>query len=80
LGKPFTIAGFVAGEAYMLFAVLAPNLKGTTVPWGAMVERCLIAALFFGPFGGAVGLGAWMLFQALKQGFTGGASSKSDDE
>ena len=58
------IAGFVLGEIYMLFTVLAPNLQGVPVPLEAIVRRVLVLAIFFGPFGAAVGLGIWMLILA----------------
>lgn len=70
LAKPFTFAGFVAGELYMLYTALAPNLKGAVVPWEGMVQRCLALALFFGPFGAAVGVGLWLLVEAIRQTFT----------
>ena len=67
--KPFTIGGFVAGEVYMFFTALAPNLKGTTVPLEAMIQRCLALSIFMGVFGAAVGAGIWMIGHGLGQKF-----------
>lgn len=61
LAKPFTIAGFILGEIYMLYTVLAPNLQGMEVPIGATIKRILAFAIFFGPFGAAAGLGVGLL-------------------
>ncbi len=65
LVKPFTIAGFVVGEIYMLFTVLAPHLQGEVVPLAALIKRLLVLAIFFGPFGAAVGLGLGLIAQAI---------------
>lgn len=65
LVKAFTIGGLVAGEAYMLFAVLAPYRTGAPIPPSALVWKVLSSALFFGPFGAAVGLGIGLLVSAL---------------
>ncbi len=60
--KPFSIAGFVFGEVYMLFTFLAPNLKGgPPVPIEASVMRVLVGAIFLGPFGAAAGMGVGLL-------------------
>ncbi len=63
--KPFSIAGFVAAEIYMLFTVLAPNTAGVPAPLSAMIFRVLGAALFFGPFGALVGMGIGLLVTGL---------------
>lgn len=79
LAKPFTIAGFVLGEVYMLLTVLAPNLKGTVVPLEAKFDRVLVGGVFFGPFGAAVGLGVWLLGLAAVQTFRGSPILPEDD-
>jgi hypothetical protein len=71
LAKYFTIAGFVAGEVYMVYVALAPNLKGEVVPMEAAIHRVLGLSLFFGPFGAAIGLGIWMLVLAIQQSIFG---------
>jgi hypothetical protein len=63
LVKAFAIAGFVLAEIYMVFTVLAPHLPGDEVPLGSTIRRLLILAIFFGPFGLAVGTGVGMLVQ-----------------
>lgn len=63
--KPFTIAGFIFGELYMLSTVLAPYYTGGAVPLAGKIYRILGAAFFFGPFGAAVGLGVGLLVGAL---------------
>ena len=65
LTKPFTIAGFILGELYMLYAVLAPYHTGAPVPLIGKIYRILGASVFFGPFGAAVGLGIGLLVGAL---------------
>ena len=63
--KPFSIAGLIVGEIYMLFTVLGPNTAGVVAPLGAMVARVAGAALFFGPFGAVVGMGVGLLVSGL---------------
>lgn len=65
LVKAFTIGGFVAGEIYMLLAVLAPYRTGAPIPTSALIGKILASALFFGPFGAAIGLGLGLLVSAL---------------
>ncbi len=65
LSKPFTIAGFALGEIYMLFAVLAPYRTGAAIPATALVWKIIVCAIFFGPFGAAVGLGVGLIVSAL---------------
>jgi hypothetical protein len=65
LVKLFTIAGFVFGEIYMLYAVLAPYRTGAAIPASALVWKIIASAFFFGPFGAAVGLGVGLLVSAL---------------
>lgn len=55
--KPFCIAGFIAGEIYMLLTILAPPPTGPTIPWESQLFRVLGSAFFFGPFGAAAGTG-----------------------
>lgn len=59
--KPFTIAGFILGELYMVFTVLGPDKSGMEVPWTGIIARLTGASLFFGPFGAAAGMGVGML-------------------
>ena len=61
LVKPFTIAGFIVGELYMVFTVLGPDRSGMDVPWTGVAGRLIGASLFFGPFGAALGLGVGLL-------------------
>ena len=61
LVKPFSIAGFVAGEIYLLFAALAPYHNGQEVQMAGKIWRILAASLFFGPFGAVVGMGVGLL-------------------
>jgi hypothetical protein len=63
--KAFTIGGFVLGEIYMLFAVLAPYRTGATIPASILAWKILLSAIFFGPFGAAVGLGVGLLVSAV---------------
>jgi hypothetical protein len=63
LVKAFAIAGFVLAEIYMAFTVLAPHLPGDEVPTSAIIRRLFVLAIFFGPFGMAVGTGIGMLVQ-----------------
>lgn len=59
--KPFTIAGFIFGELYMVFTVLGPDRSGMALPWIGALGRLLASSLFFGPFGAALGLGVGLL-------------------
>ena len=63
--KPFSIAGFILGEIYMLYTVLAPLKSGAPVPGDYMAWRILTAAVFFGPLGALVGLGIGLLVGAV---------------
>jgi hypothetical protein len=65
LAKPFAIAGFVLGEIYMFFAVVAPYHTGAPIPGGALAWKVVLSALFFGPFGALVGTGVGLLVSAL---------------
>ncbi len=66
--KPFTIAGFVVGEIYMFFTVLAPSVSEHSTGNSTLFWRALTSALFFGPFGAAVGLGVGLLVSAVLRG------------
>jgi hypothetical protein len=63
--KVFTIAGFVLGEIYMLFTVLAPYRTGAAIPTSALIWKTATSAIFFGPFGAALGLGIGLLLAGL---------------
>src|SRR5688500_8141688 len=65
LSKPFTIAGFILGEIFMLFVVLAPYRTGAEIPLSSLIGKMLASALFFGPFGAAAGLGLGLIVAAL---------------
>jgi hypothetical protein len=65
LAKPFTIAGFILGEIFMLYVVLAPYRTGAEIPLGALIGKIFAASLFFGPFGAAAGLGLGFIVAAL---------------
>ncbi len=66
LTKPFSIAGFIFGEAYMLFAALAPSYSnGAPVEFAGKLARIAAGIIFFGPFGAAMGLGVGILVGAL---------------
>ncbi len=63
--KAVAIAGCVLAEIYMVFTMLAPNAADHPAPWTYLVKRLLIGAIFFGPFGLAVGTGVGLLVQAV---------------
>jgi len=79
--KPFCIAGFILAEVYMVWMVLAPNTAVMVFVPGPMpipvmvvaarpqfwmtMLRLFIYAIFLGPFGGLVGLGAGLLTTGL---------------
>ncbi|HEX5177349.1 MAG TPA: hypothetical protein VFV83_09985, partial [Chthoniobacteraceae bacterium] len=65
LAKPFAIAGFVLGEIYMFFAVVAPYHTGAPIPGEALAWKVVFSAIFFGPFGALVGTGVGLLVSAL---------------
>ena len=62
---PFSIAGFILGEAYMLFAVLAPYRTGAPIPADTLIGKLIVFAIFFGPFGALVGLGVGLLVSGM---------------
>ena len=65
LSKPFSIAGFFLGEIYMLAIVLAPRATGDIPPVAYQIKLALGLALFCGPFGALIGLGAGLLVSAI---------------
>jgi hypothetical protein len=65
LTKPFSIAGFVLGEVYMLFIVFAPSRSGETVPLAHQFWRVVSLAGFCGVSGALIGLGVGLLVSAL---------------
>jgi len=65
LAKPFTIAGFILGEIFMLFVVLAPYRTGAEIPLWSLIGKIFASSLFFGPFGAAAGLGLGFIVAAL---------------
>ena len=62
--KAIAIAGAVLAEIYMVYTVLAPNPAGPA-PLGYLLKRVFVGAIFFGPFGLAVGTGVGLLVQAI---------------
>jgi len=64
LTKPFSIGGFIVGEIYLGFAATAPYHTGDPVEPGVVIQRLLIGALFFGPFGALIGMGIGLLVGA----------------
>jgi uncharacterized membrane protein len=65
LVKPFFIAGFILGEVYVAFLLLAPGIP--PVHWTGAVT----AILLFGPFAGAAGGGLGVLATGLWNKFRG---------
>ena len=63
--KTCTIGGFVLGEIYMLYAVLAPYRTGVPIPSSTLLWKLVASSVFFGPFGAAIGLGFGLLVSAL---------------
>ena len=63
--KPFSIAGFILGEIYMLFTVLAPLRTGAPVPGDYTLGRIVWAGIFMGCCGALVGLGVGLLVGAI---------------
>jgi hypothetical protein len=57
LTKPFSIAGFILGEIYLIFAALAPYPNGVEVQLSGKIWRILVGSLFLGPFGAVAGMG-----------------------
>jgi hypothetical protein len=65
LSKPFSIAGFVLGEIYMVFALLGPSPSGESVPVAHLIGRALWGFLFMGMCGALVGMGIGLLVSAF---------------
>lgn len=60
--KPFFIAGFILGEVYVTFLLLAPRAPGHP---GVHWSGALTAIFLLGPFGGAAGTGIGLLLTGL---------------
>ncbi|HEV7402832.1 MAG TPA: hypothetical protein VGO11_07905, partial [Chthoniobacteraceae bacterium] len=68
--KPFAIGGFIVAEIIMVLTMLAPNMKGAPrPPIDHLMIRLLVGAIFFGPFGLAVGTGLGLLYSGLVGSF-----------
>jgi hypothetical protein len=65
LSKPFSIAGFVLGEIYMLAIVFGHSPTGEIVPLGYQFKRMLALAPFCGVSGALIGLGIGLLVSAI---------------
>jgi hypothetical protein len=65
LTKPFSIAGLVLGEIYMLFIVFAPSRSGEAVPLAHQLWRIVSLVGFCGVSGALIGLGIGLLVTGL---------------
>ena len=65
LTKPFSIAGFILGEIYMLAIVFGRSPGGEVVPLAHQLKRMLALAPFCGVFGALIGLGIGLIVTAL---------------
>jgi hypothetical protein len=65
LTKPFSIAGIILGEIYMVFTVFGPSPTGEVVPLGHQLWRMLALFPFFGIFGALVAMGIGLLVSSL---------------
>lgn len=65
LSKPFSIAGLILGEIYMLAIVFGRSPSGEVVPWMYQIKRVFVLAPFCGIFGALIGLGVGLLVSAL---------------
>ena len=65
LSKPFSIAGLVFGELYMLAFVFAPSKSGEIVPMAHQFWRIVSLAPFCGIFGALMGMGVGLLVSAM---------------
>lgn len=63
--KTAAISGFVLGEIYNVFTVMAPLADGSTIPLGHAFMRFLIMSIFFGPFGALAGFGVGLLIASI---------------
>ena len=76
--KLFALAGCVASEFYMFYAVTAPRQDGGLIPLEAILIRLAAASVFFGAFGLAAGTGVGLLVQGVADTRT--KSSKANDQ
>ena len=67
LAKPFSIAGFVFGELYMVYTVLAPHRKGASAPLTMPLPVDLASA----PAAGSIPLDALLMKLAVAAVFFG---------
>jgi hypothetical protein len=65
LSKPFSIAGFILGEIYMIAIVFGRSPTNEVVPLSHQLNRMLALAPFCGVFGALIGLGIGLLVSAL---------------
>ena len=65
LSKPFSIAGFIFGELYMIAFLFAPRKTGEVVPMAYQIKTALVLSPFCGVFGALIGLGIGLLVSAL---------------
>lgn len=65
LTKPFSIAGLILAEIYMVFVVFGYSPSGEVVPLSHQISRMLVLSIFFGVFGALVGGGIGLLVSAI---------------
>ena len=65
LAKPFSIAGFILGEIYMVAVVFGRSPTSEIVPLSHQLNRMLALFPFFGVFGALIGLGIGLLVSAI---------------
>jgi hypothetical protein len=66
LSKPFSIAGLVFGELYMLAFVFAPSKTGEVVPMAHQFWRVVTLAPMIGVLGSLLGLRVGLLLTAAR--------------
>ena len=64
LSKPFSIAGLIFGELYMVAFLFAPRKTGELVPIAYQIKTALVLAPFCGVFGALIGMGLGLLVSA----------------
>ena len=64
----------------MVFTVASPRLKGVDIPTAALAFRIVAMAVFFGPFGLAVGTGIGLLADSALRAFKGGSKKTAPPE